>query len=127
MTVGKDDVRFISGPPRVFDGKVIIGHGGADVGSIRGYVTAYDAETGKQLWRFWTVPGQPGVDDDETPRIAAESRSGEWWKSGGGGTAWTALDRKSVVWGTSVSVLVYLGGRCIIHKKQRNQASYLHH
>src|SRR3546814_9226702 len=55
MTVGKDDVRFISGPPRVFDGKVIIGHGGADVGSIRGYVTAYDAETGKQLWRFWTV------------------------------------------------------------------------
>src|SRR3546814_9032649 len=65
MTVGKDDVRFISGPPRVFDGKVIIGHGGADVGSIRGYVTAYDAETGKQLWRFWTVPGQPGVDDDE--------------------------------------------------------------
>src|SRR3546814_7150896 len=78
-----DDVRFISGPPRVFDSKVIIGHGGADVGSIRGYVTAYDAETGKQLWRFWTVPGQPGVDDDETTRIAAESWSGEWWKYGG--------------------------------------------
>src|SRR3546814_11991098 len=55
MTVGKDDVRFISGPPRVFDGKVIIGHGGADVGSLRGYVTAYDADTGKQLWRFWKI------------------------------------------------------------------------
>src|SRR3546814_470309 len=91
MTVGKGDVRFISGPPRVFDGKVIIGHGGADVGSIRGYVTAYDAETGKQLWRFWTVPGQPGVDDDETTRIAAESWSGEWWKYGGGGTVWNAI------------------------------------
>src|SRR3546814_16357419 len=92
MTVGKDDVRFISGPPRVFDGKVIIGHGGADVGSIRGYVTAYDAETGKQLWRFWTVPGQPGVDDAETTRIAAERWSGDWWKYGGGGTVWHAIN-----------------------------------
>ncbi|MBB4632385.1 PQQ-dependent dehydrogenase, methanol/ethanol family [Sphingosinicella soli] len=91
MTVEKDDVRFISGAPRVFDGKVIIGHGGADVGSIRGYVTAYDAETGKQLWRFWTVPGQPGVDDDETTRIASETWAGEWWKHGGGGTVWNAI------------------------------------
>src|SRR3546814_9940759 len=63
----------------------------ADVGSSRGYVTAYDAETGKQLWRVWTVPGQPGVDDDETTRIAAESWSGEWWKYGGGGTVWNAI------------------------------------
>lgn len=91
MTVDKDDVRFISGPPRVFDGKVIIGHGGADVGSIRGYVTAYDAETGKQLWRFFTVPGQPGVDSDETTQIAAKTWAGEWWKYGGGGTVWNAI------------------------------------
>src|SRR3546814_5781655 len=63
----------------------------ADVGSSRGYVTAYAAETGKQLRRFWTVPGQPGVDDDETTRIAAESWSGEWWKYGGGGTVWNAI------------------------------------
>src|SRR3546814_15043233 len=40
---------------------------------------------------FWTVPGQPGVDDDETTRIAAESWSGEWWKYGGGGTVWNAI------------------------------------
>lgn len=52
MTGGKDEVRLISGPPRVFNGKVIIGHGGADVGSIRGYVTAFEADTGRQLWRF---------------------------------------------------------------------------
>ncbi len=91
MTVEPDDVRFISGPPRLFDGKVIIGHGGADVGSIRGYVTAYDAETGEQLWRFWTVPGQPGVDDDETTRIASETWAGEWWTYGGGGTVWNAI------------------------------------
>jgi quinohemoprotein ethanol dehydrogenase len=92
MTLGdKDDVRFISGAPRVFDGKVIIGHGGADVGSIRGYVTAYDAETGKQLWRFYAVPGQPGVDTDETTQIAAKTWAGEWWKQGGGGTVWNAI------------------------------------
>lgn len=91
MTVGKDDVRFISGAPRIFDGKVIIGHGGADVGSIRGYVTAFDAETGKQLWRFYTVPGQPGVDTDETTKIASKTWSGEWWKYGGGGTVWNAI------------------------------------
>jgi len=91
MTVEKDDVRFISGPPRIFDGKVIIGHGGADVGSIRGYVTAFDADTGKQLWRFYSVPGQPGVDTDETTQIAAKTWAGEWWKYGGGGTVWNAI------------------------------------
>ncbi len=44
-TTDKDDGRYIAGPPRVFDGKVIIGHGGADQAPIRGYVTAYDART----------------------------------------------------------------------------------
>jgi quinohemoprotein ethanol dehydrogenase len=92
MTLGdKDDVRFISGAPRVFDGKVIIGHGGADVGAIRGYVTAYDAETGKQLWRFYAVPGQPGVDTDETTQIASKTWAGKWWTQGGGGTVWNAI------------------------------------
>ena len=53
------ELRNSNGAPRVFDGKVIIGHGGADISPIRGYVTAYDAMTGKQLWRFYTVPGDP--------------------------------------------------------------------
>jgi quinohemoprotein ethanol dehydrogenase len=92
MTVGKDDVRFISGPPRVFDGKVIIGHGGADVGSIRGYVTTYDAETGKQLWRFHIVPGNPADGfENKAMEMAAKTWSGEWWKYGGGGTVWNAM------------------------------------
>lgn len=91
MTVSKDDLRFISGAPRVFDGKVIIGHGGADASDTRGYVTTYDAETGRQLWRFYTVPGQPGVDTDETTKIAANTWAGEWWKFGGGGTVWNAI------------------------------------
>ena len=92
MTVDKDDVRFISGPPRVFDGKVVIGNGGADVGSIRGYVTTYDAETGKQLWRFWTVPGNPADGfEDKAMEMAAKTWAGEWWKYGGGGTVWNAF------------------------------------
>jgi quinohemoprotein ethanol dehydrogenase len=49
----------ITGAPRVIKGKVIIGNGGAELG-VRGYITAYDAATGKQAWRFFTVPGDPG-------------------------------------------------------------------
>ncbi|RYG96226.1 MAG: PQQ-dependent dehydrogenase, methanol/ethanol family, partial [Alphaproteobacteria bacterium] len=104
MTVGKDDYRFISGPPRVFDGKVIIGHGGADAANTRGYVTAYDADTGKQLWRFFTVPGNPAVDTDETTVMAAKTWKGEWWKYGGGGTVFNTFtydrDTDTVLLGT---------------------------
>ncbi len=92
LTVGKDDTRFISGAPRVFDGKVIIGHGGADVGDIRGYVTTYDAETGKMLWRFYTVPGNPADGfEDKAMEMAATTWAGEYWKYGGGGTVWNAM------------------------------------
>jgi quinohemoprotein ethanol dehydrogenase len=91
LTVEKGDIRYITGAPRVFDGKVIVGHGGADSGPTRGYVTAYDAETGKQLWRFYTVPGRPGVDKDETTKIAARTWAGDYWKMGGGGTVWNAI------------------------------------
>lgn len=56
---------FISGPPRVFDGKVLIGNGGADFVPMRGYVTAYDADTGDKVWRFYVVPGRPGTRDGE--------------------------------------------------------------
>ncbi len=84
--------RNITGAPRVFNGKVIIGHGGADFGSIRGYVTAYDAETGKQVWRWYAVPGDPSKGfEDPSQEMAAKTWTGEWWKIGGGGTAWNAL------------------------------------
>lgn len=91
VTVGTDDIRYITGAPRVFGDKVIVGHGGADSGTTRGYVTAYDAATGKQAWRFYTVPGQPGVDTDETTKRAAKTWAGEWWKLGGGGTVWNSI------------------------------------
>jgi quinohemoprotein ethanol dehydrogenase len=83
---------YITGVPRVFDGKVIIGFAGADVGTTRGYVTAYDAKTGKQLWRFWTVPGNPADGfEDEAMKKASKTWTGEWWRYGGGGTVWNAM------------------------------------
>lgn len=98
LTVEPDDLRFISSAPRVFAGKVIIGHGGADAAATRGYVTAYDADTGKELWRFYTVPGNPADGfEDETQEMAAKTWTGEWWKHGGGGTVWNTFtyDKKT--------------------------------
>jgi quinohemoprotein ethanol dehydrogenase len=87
----KDWPYSITGAPRVFDGKVLIGNGGADLG-VRGYVGAYDAETGEFLWRFYTVPGDPALGfENEAMEMAAETWSGEWWTLGGGGTAWDAI------------------------------------
>jgi quinohemoprotein ethanol dehydrogenase len=96
LTVDRGDGRYISGAPRVFDGKVIIGHGGADFSGVRGYATAYDADTGRQLWRFYTVPGDPargpdGAASDSVMPMAAKTWAGEWWRHGGGGTVWNAI------------------------------------
>lgn len=81
----------ITGAPRVVKDRVIIGNSGAEFG-VRGYVTAYDAATGKQAWRFWIVPGNP-ADGFESPamELAARTWHGEWWKMGGGGTAWDSF------------------------------------
>jgi quinohemoprotein ethanol dehydrogenase len=88
-------VAYISGPPRVFNGKVVIGNAGADFSPLRGYVTAYDARDGSQLWRFFVVPGKPGTKDgaasDDVMGIAARTWTGEFWKHGGGGNVWNAM------------------------------------
>jgi quinohemoprotein ethanol dehydrogenase len=78
----------ITGAPRIVGGNVIIGNGGAEYG-VRGYVTAYDTESGDEVWRFHLVPGNPadGFENDAM-RMAAETWTGEWWIVGGGGTAW---------------------------------------
>ncbi|SOY44573.1 PQQ-dependent dehydrogenase, methanol/ethanol family [Cupriavidus taiwanensis] len=83
----------ITGAPRVFKGKVIIGNGGAEFG-VRGYITAYDATTGAQQWRWFTVPGDPSKPfEDESMAAAAKTwdPSGKYWEAGGGGTAWDTL------------------------------------
>ena len=83
----------ITGAPRVFKGNVIIGNGGAEYG-VRGYITAYDAETGAQKWRWFTVPGDPSKPfEDESMARAAKTwdPSGKWWEAGGGGTVWDTM------------------------------------
>jgi len=85
------DAYSITGAPRVVKGKVIIGNGGAEHG-VRGYISAYDAQTGKLAWRFFTVPGNPasGFEHPEL-EMAAKTWTGEWWRVGGGGTAWDGM------------------------------------
>lgn len=92
MTVTPEDSLTLTGPPRVFGGLVVIGNAGSEWGAVRGYVTAYDAETGAQRWRFHTVPGNPADGfENEAMEMAARTWTGEWWKLGGGGTVWHAI------------------------------------
>lgn len=81
----------ITGAPRVFKDKVLIGNGGAEYGA-RGFVAAFDVNTGKELWRFYTVPGNPadGFENDAMEKAAA-TWNGQWWEYGGGGTVWDSM------------------------------------
>ena len=89
LTVDPTKPLYITGAPKIFKGKVLIGNGGTENGPSRGYVTAYDAETGKQAWRFYIVPGNPADGfENEAMRMAAKTWTGQWWIHGGGGNAW---------------------------------------
>jgi quinohemoprotein ethanol dehydrogenase len=91
LTIDPHDRYTITGAPRVVKGKVLIGNGGAEMG-VRGYVSAYDAETGKLAWRFYTVPGDPSKPfENPAEEKAAKTWTGEWWKLGGGGTVWDSI------------------------------------
>lgn len=90
VTVDQSQSYTITGAPRIIDGKVLIGNGGAEFG-VRGYIAAYDANDGDELWRFYTVPDEPSEDDPEYLKAAAETWSGEWWEMGGGGTVWDSM------------------------------------
>jgi len=84
--------QFINAAPRALGGKIIVGQGGGDFSFARGYTTAYDAETGKQLWRFYTVPGDPAKGfENKAMAMAAKTWTGQWWKWGGGGEPWNAF------------------------------------
>ncbi len=83
----------ITGAPRVFNGKVVIGQSGAEYGA-RGYITAYDSETGRQLWRWFTVPGDPSKPFEDASMEAAAKTwdpAGKYWVNGGGGTPWDTI------------------------------------
>jgi quinohemoprotein ethanol dehydrogenase len=84
--------QFINAAPRALSGKIIVGQGGGDFSFARGYTTAYDAETGKLLWRFYTVPGDPAKGfENKAMAMAAKTWTGQWWKWGGGGEPWNAF------------------------------------
>ena len=85
----------LTGAPRIAAGQVVIGNAGGDFGA-RGYISAYDALTGKPTWKFYIVPGDPakmpeGAASDSIMPMAAKTWSGEWWKVGGGGNDWDAI------------------------------------
>ncbi|MFN3554077.1 MAG: PQQ-dependent dehydrogenase, methanol/ethanol family [Novosphingobium meiothermophilum] len=86
----------ITGAPRVVKGKVILGSGGSEY-RARGYIAAYDVETGNEVWKFHTVPGNPaeGFEKEGVNRkameAAAKTWAGDWWTLGGGGTVWDGI------------------------------------
>lgn len=81
----------ITGAPRIVKGRVLIGSGGAEY-KARGYLAAYDAQTGAEAWRFWTVPGDPAKGfESKALQAAARTWTGKWWELGGGGTVWDSI------------------------------------
>lgn len=91
LTVAPGSKQTITGAPRVFKGKIVIGNGGGDAGA-RGYLTAYDVASGRRLWRFYTAPGRP-EDNARDPimAMAAKTWSGKYWETGTGGTVWDSV------------------------------------
>jgi PQQ-dependent dehydrogenase (methanol/ethanol family) len=78
--------------PRVAKGKVFIGTAGAEFPPFRGYVSAFDVSTGKEVWRFYTTPGDPSKGfENKAMEAAAKTWAGEWWKMGGGGSLWDGM------------------------------------
>ena len=81
----------ITSAPRIAKGMVVIGDAGSEYG-VRGYVSAFDAETGKLAWRSYTVPGDPSKGfESKAMEAAAKTWNGDWWTVGGGGTPWEGV------------------------------------
>ena len=95
-TIAPGSSYFSTGAPLAFGDKVMIGNGGGDYGA-RGYVTAFDQATGRRVWRFYTAPGSPDENrpenngGDPAMEAAAKTWSGEYWKTGTGGTVWNTM------------------------------------
>jgi PQQ-dependent dehydrogenase (methanol/ethanol family) len=82
----------ITAAPTIAGDKVVIGNAGSEYG-VRGYITAYNTETGKQAWRFYTVPGDPkkGFESKAMEAAAKTWQGKDWWIAGGGGTPWEGM------------------------------------
>jgi PQQ-dependent dehydrogenase (methanol/ethanol family) len=104
QTTPPDENYSVTIAPRIANGKIILGNAGAEY-PVRGYVSAYDTETGGLIWRWYTVPGDPSKGfENEAMRKAADTWGGEWYKMGGGGTVWDGMaydpDTNLVYFGT---------------------------
>lgn len=89
--VPNDSDYAITGAPRVAKGKILLGAAGGEY-KARGYLAAYDPNDGHEVWKFYTVPGDPSKPfESKAHEAAAKTWSGEWWKYGGGGTVWDAI------------------------------------
>lgn len=90
-TADKNSDYSITGAPRVIRGNVVIGNGGGEY-NVRGYVTAYNAETGKEAWRFYTVPAfPPASTEDKVMKMASKTWTGALHNHIGGGNPWNAI------------------------------------
>ncbi len=91
QTTPKDGPYAITGAPRIAKGRVLIGNAGSEY-VVRGFLSAYDADTGNLAWRTYSVPGDPSKPfESQAMRTAAATWSGEWWKTGGGGSPWDTI------------------------------------
>jgi quinohemoprotein ethanol dehydrogenase len=91
LTIPKGSPMAITGAPRIVKGKVLIGSAGSEY-ITRGYIAAFDAETGDEAWRFYTVPGDPSEPfEGEHLKAASKTWPEGAWKLGGGGTVWDSI------------------------------------
>jgi quinohemoprotein ethanol dehydrogenase len=91
QTTPKDGPYAITGAPRIANGRVVIGNAGSEF-AVRGFVSAYDVESGALAWRTYLVPGDPSKPfESEALRRAASTWSGQWWKAGGGASPWDPI------------------------------------
>ena len=103
VTIPEGAPMAITGAPRIVKGRVLIGSAGSEY-FARGYLAAFDAQTGDELWRFFTVPGDPSKKQEGKHLDAAlKTWSGDFWKRGGGGTVWDSITYDPV------TDLVYFG------------------
>ena len=97
VTVDQTKPYTLTGAPRAANGLVYIGNGGADLG-VRGYLSAYDVDTGELVWRFYTTPNPEKLPDGASSdsafaELANETwgDTGAWTQIGGGGTVWDSI------------------------------------
>ena len=103
LTIPAGSHQAITGAPRIAKGMVLLGSAGSEYFS-RGFLAAYDAQTGDVVWKFYTVPGDPAKGQEgKHLEAAAKTWGGDFWKTGGGGNVWDGITYDPV------TNLVYFG------------------